>query len=888
MEGRRREGYEGTRRRDAGGETQEEREGKVGDKRAGDGMGVERDLDPGAGSAPDREVSLKAGRRRVLRPEDLYRFRNAGGAQVSPDGSKVLFAVSQADQKSDRNQTNIWLADVSTREVRRFTSSGKDRLPRWSPDGRRFAFVSDRSGKAQIWIAEMDGGEPWHLRTDQAVRGAPVWSPNGEHIVFTSRDFAKDDGWIPYPGAPEWDRRRAEGQALKALAGRNDKNEKERDAGRNRASDRERDSGKERDGRRGQDGQKGLDERQDVESDVKVITRLQYRFDGAGYPGDLSTHVYIVAVPGSAPESPEVAGVVRRLTHGDYNHQDAAFSPDGKYLVVPVLRREDADYLQKQDFWLVEVATGRMVQLMDGVGPARAPTWSPDGENLAFLGHDRSHLGSTTEAIWVLEVGSFVRDLEGREGLSEPEPLSMAAAANLTRGLDRPIGNRASSDMRYDGGLRPFFWEDRETIVFLACDKGATGVFRVRLGGAGACDAERQAGAEPGPGAESGSGAESRSGAGCGVARGPESVPVIERIWHDPNRTVSNISQAGGAGGAGGASGTTVLQIGSPTEPDSLYLFDPDADPGKELTRLTNFNDWLSDFALGTCERLTYKGDKGWDIDGWLLYPAGRAGRVGDTCHAACQDGCSRECHEAEAEAQAEAEAGNYPTVLFIHGGPHGVYGSSFMFQCQIFAGRGYAVLYTNPRGSQSYGQEFAYACVQDWGGADFRDIMAGVDHVVSMGVADPSRLFVTGWSYGGYMTSWTITQTNRFKAAVAGAIVSNRYSMWGTSDIPSFGEHQWGGLPWEAHEHYFERSAISYVPRVETPVMFIHGEGDFRCPISQSEELYLALKRLGKTAVFVRYPGEFHGFSKPRHKFDRFERMLSWFDYHASQQADG
>lgn len=714
----------------------------------------------------------------VLKPQDLYKFKSTGDPQVSPDGTSVLFVVSQADKKSDKNLTNIWIMEISGKKPRRLTASGKDRFPRWSPDGKRFAFVSDRSGKAQIWIMEKDGGEPFLLSTEQTVASAPLWSPDGKYIVFVARDFTKDAGWVPYPGAPEWDAERARLQAAKALSS---------------------------------NANSGQAQNTDRVSDVKVITRFRYRFDGIGYLGDLRRHVFIVRVPETPPESGEVAGHVRRLTCGDYDHGDPAFSPDGKYLVVAALRCENADYMDKQDLWVIEVSTGRMVQVMDGEGPCRSPMWSPDGKKIAFAGHDRSYGGSTTEALWVLDIERFMTRLESGGVLSTPAPYSMKEAFNVTRKLDRPLGNPVSSDVRYTGEDKPFSWENEDTLLFLACDKGATGLYRAALCG-GISDA------------------------------------VITCLMHDPAKNVSAFHKSGG---------TTIVQAGSCVEPDNIYLFNEKTDSSvtePDLTCLVHSNPWLRQVELGNVERFTFKSDKGWDIDGWLLYSSGyERGR-------------------------------KYPTVLFIHGGPHGVYGSAFMFQCQIFASSGYAVLYTNPRGSQSYGQEFASACVEDWGGSDFKDIMAGVDHVIATGVADPENLFVTGWSYGGFMTSWIITQTKRFKAAVAGAIVSNRYSMYGTSDIPFFSEHQCGGVPWEAREKYFDRSPISYAANVETPVMFIHGEGDLRCPISQSEEFYLTLKRLGKTAVMVRYPGEFHGFVKPSHKFDRFERTLSWFNYYAGK----
>jgi len=191
-------------------------------------------------------------------------------------------------------------------------------------------------------------------------------------------------------------------------------------------------------------------------------------------------------------------------------------------------------------------------------------------------------------------------------------------------------------------------------------------------------------------------------------------------------------------------------------------------------------------------------------------------------------------------------------------------------------------VLYTNPRGSQSYGQEFALACVEDWGGSDFADIMAGLDHLVDSGVADAGRLGVTGWSYGGYMTCWTVTQTDRFKAAIAGACVSNRYSLYGTSDIGwNFGHHHFGAAPWEDAGKVLERSPINFADRVKTPILLLHGESDLRCPLEQSEQFYQALRSLNREAVLVTYPGESHSIRKPQHVRDRFARMLAWFEHH-------
>ena len=222
--------------------------------------------------------------------------------------------------------------------------------------------------------------------------------------------------------------------------------------------------------------------------------------------------------------------------------------------------------------------------------------------------------------------------------------------------------------------------------------------------------------------------------------------------------------------------------------------------------------------------------------------------------------------------------------MLLIHGGPNGAYGPSFQFSAQIFAARGYVVLYTNPRGSTTYGQEFTCAIDKNWGDVDYDDIMSGVDWVVARGLADAERLFVHGWSFGGYMTCWLVTQTQRFRAACGGAVVTNLLSGYGTSDIPWADEYEYGGQPWRDYVHLLQHSPLAHVENVTTPLMLLHGEDDLRCPIGQSEEFYRALKRLGKEAVFIRYPGEYHGLRRPMHRVDRYERLLAWFDYHGRQ----
>ena len=228
-------------------------------------------------------------------------------------------------------------------------------------------------------------------------------------------------------------------------------------------------------------------------------------------------------------------------------------------------------------------------------------------------------------------------------------------------------------------------------------------------------------------------------------------------------------------------------------------------------------------------------------------------------------------------------ESRRYPLVVDIHGGPHGRFQDSFDSTHHVLATAGYVVLAVNPRGSTTYGLDFAKAVIEDWGGEDYLDIMASLDEVCARGFVDEDRLGIHGYSYGGFMSSWAVGHTDRFGAAVVGAPVVNLVSMYGTSDIGvSFGEPQWGGTLADSFDTFVERSPLTYAANVETPVLLLHGEDDHRCPIGQSEEMFVSLKRLGKEVELVRFPGCSHSFLRsghPKMRVEYLRRMKGWFD---------
>ncbi|MGA7668893.1 MAG: S9 family peptidase, partial [Nitrolancea sp.] len=228
-------------------------------------------------------------------------------------------------------------------------------------------------------------------------------------------------------------------------------------------------------------------------------------------------------------------------------------------------------------------------------------------------------------------------------------------------------------------------------------------------------------------------------------------------------------------------------------------------------------------------------------------------------------------------------ESKKYPLILEIHGGPHAMYGNTFYHELQVYAAGGYLVLYCNPRGSTGAGQQFVNAAAGDWGGCDYRDLMDVVDHVSKFRYVDTSRMGVTGGSYGGYMTNWIITQTDRFKAAVTQRSTVNRHNLYGTSDLVwSYASWEFGGSAYERPDFYLERSPLTYIKNVSAPVLIMHSENDFRCPVEQSEQLFVALKLHGKTTEYIRFPNESHGLSRtgrPDHRVERLDRAAEWFD---------
>lgn len=287
--------------------------------------------------------------------------------------------------------------------------------------------------------------------------------------------------------------------------------------------------------------------------------------------------------------------------------------------------------------------------------------------------------------------------------------------------------------------------------------------------------------------------------------------------------------------------------------PGEVWSCAPDGSGAHQLTRHTE--PVMAELSLGQAESFSLTAPDGLRVESWLTLPPGKT--AGD---------------------------GPFPTILELHGGPHGAVGPAFTSRTQILASHGYAVVAVNFRGSGGYGQSFADVILGDWGAKEFADAMAALDHLVEQGIADPKRLGVFGGSYGGFMTNYTITHTERFAAAVTISTISTLATLSYLTDHWESIDWDNGGYPFERPDYFWEHSPLKYVTRITTPLLILHGEHDFTCSVSEADMLFAALRKQRKEVELVRYPGEAHGFiarGRPLTTVDAHRRLLDWFLTH-------
>ena len=520
---------------------------------------------------------------------------------------------------------------------------------------------------------------------------------------------------------------------------------------------------------------------------------------------------------------------------------DFEWSPDGKWLAYtmtdPKAEDEEKNDKGRNDFrWMdenVKMARLYVLPVAKDASGKREPkkltadnrnvtgfNWSPDGSRIVF-----NHVSTpsandwTTSDIAVVEVAS-----------AKVTPLATTASAESAL--------QYSPDGKWISGIAsdiPAHWAQSYTIRAYPASGGEPRVF------SGSLDSQ------PSVVGWSADGTRIYFYESKGTGTALYSVDVASGAIAE-DKYVDAVVTGLSANTSGNVFAMVMQTSEHPPEAFIVRIHDP------EPTQISHANDELAKMPVGKTEVIKWKSTDGRDIEGLLTYPIGYTPGT------------------------------KVPFILNVHGGPAGVFQQSFIggrgsYPIATFASRGYAVLRPNPRGSSGYGTEFRRANMKDWGGMDYQDLMTGVDKVIAMGVADPTRLGVMGWSYGGYMTSTIITKTKRFKAASAGAPVTNLMSFNGTSDIAAFVPDYFGGQSWEIPEVYAKHSAMFNIKGVSTPTLIQQGDADVRVPISQGYEFYNALKAQGVPTRMIVLPRQPHGPNEPKMQVAAMQSNLDWFE---------
>lgn len=649
---------------------------------------------------------------------DVFELEHAADPRISPDGARVAYVRSGFDVMTDKAVGRLWIADFDgTRHRPLTTGAGNESSPRWSPDGSRIAFVSNASGSPQIHVRWMDTGESACVSKLRKAPANLAWSPDGAWIAFTMATADEVEPFVELPKAPEG--------AQWAPA-------------------------------------------------AKVVTKLRYRFDGAGYLPDEHDQLYVMPAEGGSP---------RQLTEGAIEHSGPlAWTADGSAILLSANRHSERE-LEPMDteIYAVSLADGSVATLTQRDGPDHHPIVSPDGASIAYLGFDDRVQGYQVTRLYVME----------RDG-SNPRLLS----AEIDRDVEAPR------------------WSpEGDGLWFQVDDHGDTKLAFLPLEGAVEVVAE------------------GLGGTTLGRPYGSGSFDV-------------------------GPGGRFAFTHTSPARPADIAVGVRGSDDGLLLTRLND--DLLARRELAEVEALEIASSfDGRPIQAWVAKPPGFD------------------------------PARRYPLILEIHGGPFANYGPRFSAEVQLYAAAGFVVLYANPRGSTSYGEEFGNLIHHAYPGQDYDDLNSCVDAAIERGFANPDELFVTGGSGGGVLTAWIVGKTDRFRAAVVSKPVINWTSFALTADAYNFFYKYWfPGTPWDEPEHYWKRSPLSLVGNVTTPTMLLTGEVDYRTPISETEQYYQALKLRGVDTAMVRIPEASHGIgNRPSHLISKVAHILRWFEVHRATQ---
>ncbi|UPV73824.1 S9 family peptidase [Halorussus limi] len=714
---------------------------------------------------------------RQLELEDLYDLRRVRNPVVSPDGERVAFVVTEADEGEETHRKSLFVAPTDgSRDPHRLTRLPGAGSPKWSPDGSALAFVADRERDLDFRVGKSDDGDGVESASDEAGDDADETTDDADETGDDDADRTGEDRPQVWAfdlerggdarqitdfeeGAKEFDWG-PEGERLVVAA--RDPTEDQREYLENRRED---------------DGP--------VETE-----RLQHKFDGHGWLDDVTTYLFVVD-----RETREATRLDDAYGGGAMEPRTGlcpAWSPaesDGSRIAFLSNRTERPDDSGAMDVYTISPDGSDLRRLTDGDLFVSDVRWRPDGERLAISARDAEN--------WYDSADVLVADPD------EADWTSVSAA------LDRTL-SRAGTPA----------WVDDDTLLAPFADAGRTRLVRLRVGG----DPER----------------------------------VYDR--QGEYRTVTGFDVAGG---------TVALALSSPDRPSEVYTLPTgavNAGPADDdpVRRVSDLNaDLRAEVETPTCERVRFENSDGEEIEAVAYLPA---------------DFDATDV--ADAEEAEEGEHDGLPLVVNVHGGPMAYDSPRFGFTETYWTGKGYAVLEVNYRGSSSYGQAFSEQIRGEWGPREADDIVSGAREMVERGVADPDRLFVTGFSQGGINSLYVITRTDEFAAAAPEHGIYDFHGLYGTADTQLWYENDLG-LPWENPENYRDISTIQDVDEVETPTLVTAGEEDWRCPPWQAEQLYVRLKKRDVPSKLVVYPGEHHNIGDPDRAIHRLRTLTEWFERH-------
>ncbi|CAN5242122.1 S9 family peptidase [soil metagenome] len=612
-----------------------------------------------------------------------------------------------------------------------------------------------------------------------------------------------------------------------------------------------------------------------------------------GEKSEFNTQIWVAATDGSFDS---------QYTRGDKSSSAPQFSPDGKQIAF--LSNRIAD---KNQIFAIRLMGGEPEQITDTKTGVSSFKWSPDGARIAYLMKDPDtkdeekmkkekndvilvdknykydHLYTVSLAAdkagkhSTKRLTSGMYHVNGLDWSPDGSTIAFSFAPNPKindAGLESDIstipsdsGKVTSLVKRSGVDVSPFYSPDGKWIAFQSSGGqpervGLADVFKVASTGGDLIELQKTPDRNANIVAWSQDGtylfiSENYKTSGVLLALpSSTSIKVLkgDYLAYSESKLPIITSLKGSSGGFsisknGSRMSYTFEDVNTPKEVFTAGL------KGEGNKKVSSANKDFDAPALGKTELISWKSKDGLAVEGLLTYPV-------------------------------NFEKGKkYPVVLEVHGGPAGVFsqgytGAPSIYVTQYFAQKGFIVLRPNPRGSSGYGKEFRYANIRDWGFGDYQDLMTGVDYVIGMGIADDTKQFVMGWSYGGYMTSWVVTQTDRFKAASMGAGLPNLVSMVTTTDIPDYIVAHAGGKEfWEEYEEYEKHSAIYQIKNAKTPTQVIHGANDQRVPFTQGQEFYNALKRKGVDTEMVVYPRTPHGPQEPKLLMDVSPRIMTWFE---------